>query len=309
MNKLIIRSTLAASCALVFSTSAHASEGEMYISAFGGVGSTSNQSVEQLGTAHKGFGHEDEYYTYDLSVDVDGKNKSETSSVFGGQIGYEWATNSSVKPALEIEGLYLSADQRSNLVNLEDDGVSNVKVLTPEHMSPTAVTDPDELAMVTEHVLDTPLSAGNHKFANRAKMKVALFTLNGVVTFDTGSKLKPYVGGGVGLALVNMRGADSQQTGPGGIETANGTSEPVNHFNSRNHANDTTFAFQAKAGVRVQLSKRVSLFAEYRFIHLASTSYTFGSTVYASHAPTDNWVVRNGAMDLHNGLIGVRFGF
>jgi opacity protein-like surface antigen len=309
MNKVIVRAVLLAGSVLASSTAAHASDGGMYIGAFGGIGSTANQSVEQLGTAHKGFAHEEEYYTYDLQVDVDGKNKSKSSSIFGGQIGYEFNSSSSLKPALEVEGLYLSANQRSNLVNLEDDGVTNVKVSSPEHMTPSVVTDPHDLEMVTEHVMDTPLSAGNHKFANKAKMKVALFTLNGVLTYDTGSKLKPYVGGGLGLAVVNMRNADSQQTGPGGIETANGTSEPVNHFNSRTHDNDVALAFQAKAGVRVQLSKRVSLFAEYRFIHLASTSHTFGSTVYASHAPTDNWVVKNGSMNLHNGLVGVRFGF
>jgi opacity protein-like surface antigen len=83
----------------------------------------------------------------------------------------------------------------------------------------------------------------------------------------------------------------------------------INHFNSRDDASDIAFAVQAKGGVRYQLSDRISLFAEYRLIRLAATEHTFGSTVYYSHATTDNWVLHNGAMSLHNGLFGVRYGF
>jgi opacity protein-like surface antigen len=83
----------------------------------------------------------------------------------------------------------------------------------------------------------------------------------------------------------------------------------VNHFNSRDDASDIAFAVQVKGGVRYQLSERISLFAEYRLVRLAATAHTFGSTVYFDHAPTDNWVLRNGAMNLHNGLFGVRYGF
>ena len=313
MNKIIIKSALMAVCAVVGGTKALAadSNGGFYIGAFGGIGSTSGHAVEQSGIAHKGYAHHGDYFSYDLGVDVTGDNQHETNATFGGQIGYEWNTHSAISPAIEIEGAYLSANQRSDLVNPDDDSVSNIQVTAGG--VPVAVHDPIELAEVKAHVLDTPLSAGNHTFANSGKMQVALFSLNGVLTYKTGSKLKPYVGAGVGLAFVNMRDAVSQQTGPGGTETGQvsvgGAVVPINHFNSRDRASDITFAVQAKAGVRYQLSNRVSLFAEYRLIRLASTEYTYGSTVYYTHAPTDNWIVKNGAMNLHNGLVGIRYGF
>jgi opacity protein-like surface antigen len=313
INYYLQKAILIACCSVIGSTSALASggDGSFYIGAFGGVGSTAKQSVEQSGVAHKGFSDDGEYFTYDLLVDVDGRNLDKTATVFGGQMGYQWNTGSSFKPAIEVEGSYLSADQRSNLVNLEDAGVNNVRVTTGG--VPVLVTDPRTLNLVRQHVLDTPLSAGNHTFANGAKMKMALFTLNGVLTYDAGSKLKPYVGAGIGVAFVAMRDAVSLQTGPGGVETgrvsATSAVVQVNHFNSRDDASDIAFAVQVKGGVRYQLSERISLFAEYRLVRLAATAHTFGSTVYFDHAPTDNWVLRNGAMNLHNGIFGVRYGF
>ena len=315
MKNTLFKAALFAACTFGSSNGAMAADGEsdggFYVGVFGGVGSTSGQAVEQTGTAHKGFTEDDHYFTYDLGVDVTGTNQHKSGTTFGGQIGYEWKTSSAISPALEIEGSYLSAGQRSDLVNHDDDSVSNVKVTTGG--APTPVTDQDELHMVSEHVLNTPLSAGNHTFANSAKMRVALFTLNGVLTYKTGSKLKPYIGAGVGLAMVDMRNAVSLQTGPGGTETgrvaAGGDVVEINHFNSRDHANDLTFAVQVKGGVRYQVSKRVSLFAEYRLVHLATTAFTYGSTVYSTHAPTNNWVVQNGAMNLSNGLVGIRYGF
>ena len=313
INSYLKKAILIAGCSVIGSTSALASggDGSFYIGAFGGVGSTAKQSVEQSGVAHKGFSDDGKYFTYDLLVDVDGRNLDKTATVFGGQMGYQWNTGSSFKPAIEVEGSYLSADQRSNLVNLEDAGVNNVRVTTGG--VPVLVTDPRTLNLVRQHVLDTPLSAGNHTFANGAKMKMALFTLNGVLTYDAGSKLKPYVGAGIGVAFVAMRDAVSLQTGPGGVETgrvsATSAVVQVNHFNSRDDASDIAFAVQVKGGVRYQLSERISLFAEYRLVRLAATAHTFGSTVYFDHAPTDNWVLRNGAMNLHNGIFGVRYGF
>ena len=304
---MIVASTV--SCA----ATANAADGNggFYIGAFGGVASTGGQAVEQTGTAHKGFSHEGEYYTYDLTVDVTGKAARKTGAVLGGQIGYEFATSSAVKPAIEVEGIFLSAKQRADLANAQDEGVINVGVIADGVKS--AVTDADTLAMVREHVLSTPLTAGEHRFANTATANVALFTLNAVLSYETGSKFVPYVGAGAGIAFTNLRNAESLQTAPGGVEygteTVGGASVPVNHFNSRTHASDSAFAVQAKAGLRYKLCGRAQLFAEYRLAHVASTSFGFGSTVYATHAPTDNWVVRNASSSMHVGTIGVRLGF
>ena len=302
MKNISLKGLALASAAFAVVGSAHA-EG-LYVGAFGGFGRTDNQSVEQLGTAHKGYTHEDVYHAYDLPVDQDGKNNSKSSTVFGGQLGYEFAAAGSIKPAIEVEGIYLSADQSASLANPDDEIPTNISEIIDGVKS--SVTDAEDLAAVEEH---GTLAAGVHTFGNTSKLKVGLFMLNGVVNFDRGSKLVPYVGAGVGMAVLHQDQAVSLQTGPGGVEQSAAAGEAVNHLNSKDHATDFAFAAQAKAGVRYQLTAKTSLFVEYRYINLAATEYTFGSTVYADHAPTDAWIVKNGSMSLHNALVGIRFGF
>ncbi|MFM7027294.1 MAG: outer membrane protein [Chakrabartia sp.] len=302
MKNISIKSALLVGSALLGAGTAHA-EG-LYIGAFGGIGRTDNQSVEQLGTAHKGYTHDTVYHTYDLPVDQDGNNDRKSSTVFGGQIGYEFGSSSSIKPAIEVEGLYLSANQEAALANPDDEVPTHIGEIIDGVKS--TVTDPEDIAAVQEH---GTLAAGTHTFLNTSKLKVGLFMLNGVVNFDKGGKLVPYVGAGVGMAVLHQDNAVSLQTGPGGVEQSAAAGEAVNHLNSRDHASDFAFAVQAKAGVQYKLSAKTSLFVEYRYINLAATEYTFGSTVYADHAATDAWVIKNGSMGLHNAMVGVRFGF
>lgn len=304
MNRTAIKSAIMASAALLGVSTAHA-EG-LYVGAFGGVGRTANQSVEQLGTAHKDFTDEETYYRYDLPVDQDGHNQRDTSTIFGGQIGYEFSSGSSFKPAIEVEGLYLSANQKANLANPDDEVSGNFSYVNHLGVN-TPLADVD----VPEHVFHHGvLEAGTHTFHNTSKMKVGLFMLNGVINFDRGSKFVPYVGAGIGMSLVHQDKAVALQTGPGtNPEFSSAAHEAVNHFNSKDHASDFAFAMQVKAGLNYKLTDKTSLFVEYRYINLASTEYTFGSTIYPDHAPTDAWVVKNGSMGLHNALVGVRFGF
>lgn len=306
MKNLLLKSTVLA-CGALIATSAQAQEGEFYIGAFGGLGSTGSQAVEQVGVAHKSFSgdgkYEGNYYTYDLPVDVDGRNRAQTAQLFGGQIGYEWATQSKLKPAIEIEGVYLGADQEANLANPDDEVPTNVAVIA-RGAKRTAVGY--ELAMAEHH---GTIDAGVHNFNNTSKVRAALFMLNGVLSYKAESWFAPYIGVGVGFAAVNLRDAVSLQTGPGGVEHTGGNTVPVNHFNSRDSANDFALVAQAKTGVRFHLTGKASLFAEYRYIRLASTEYTFGSTVYPDHAATDAWVFRNGSVNLHNGIVGLRVGF
>ncbi len=307
MKLVAFRSAVLASCAMFGTSAAFAQSGGLYIGAFGGIGSSGGQSIAQNGTAHKGFSGEGEYegnyYTYDLPVAQSGHSTHESSTVFGGQIGYEWGNGSGLAPAIEVEGLYLTADQNADLENEDDEIPTKIAVI--HDGVKTTVTDRAELSMVQHH---GELAEGPHTFNNTANMKVAMFMLNGVMSYHATSKLTPYVGVGFGMALVNMKDAVSLQTGPGGVEKTGGRDD-VNHFNSKDSAKDSVFAAQAKAGLRFQISGKTSLFAEYRYVNLASTDYTFGATIYPDHAPTDAWIVEHGSMHLHNGLVGIRFGF
>ena len=54
----------------------------------------------------------------------------------------------------------------------------------------------------------------------------------------------------------------------------------------------------------------LSIFAEYRYLHVSATNYTFGSTVYpTAHAETSNWDSHLGSMNFNTGIFGIEYGF
>jgi hypothetical protein len=57
------------------------------------------------------------------------------------------------------------------------------------------------------------------------------------------------------------------------------------------------------------IDKNRSNFAEYRYLSVDSTDYTFGSAVYAEHSLTNNWNLMSDSMGIHNGLVGVEYVF
>ena len=92
--------------------------------------------------------------------------------------------------------------------------------------------------------------------------------------------------------MENMSNASSIQRSPASdgadCEITNTTGGCVNHFNSNNKRNDFALAAQLKLGLRTDIDKNWSTFAEYRYLWVDSNDYTFGSTVYADHFPTNN---------------------
>lgn len=298
MNNSLFKGAILAGCAVLGAATAHAEEARgFYVGGFGGVGRSDDQHVEQTGVAHKRGNFNHGYPDFDLKVDVDGKVEHETASLFGFHSGYEWAIPStSLNAAFELEGVYYKANQRSALENPATELLSNVVPYAGQ-----LHTSQDLAALVEEEY-----GAGEHRFANTMDMKMGLFMANGVLSKSVGSKMTPYIGAGVGLAAIEMKNAVSHQTNPSGpIELAGG--EQVNHFNSKDHATALTFAAQGKAGVRYALTNRISVFGEYRYIRVSHSDFTFGSTVYAEHSPTDNWNLHNGTMNLHNALVGIDF--
>jgi hypothetical protein len=141
-----------------------------------------------------------------------------------------------------------------------------------------------------------------HDFLDSFPMNNAVFVTNLVLSVQTPCRgLTPYIGGGIGAACVTISGADSLQVSP---------AEPgVNHFNSGPDSSNWGFAAQAKTGVRFSLSERCWLFAEYRYLYVSSTTYTFGSTQYPTHVPTTPWTVHFGDLSNHMGVGGIGFSF
>lgn len=236
-----------------------------YVSLFGGVGQGGGSNVNQSGTVFI-----TEAQGGPLAVDAKGKTENENVKFAGAQLGYEWAYRSrlgmDLMPAIEFEGLRLfSADYHGTLQN------PNIRI--------------------AEQTFDDTFS-----------MNTNIFLANAVVGIRTPYRsITPYIGGGVGAALVSINNATSAQINP--------AEAGINHFNAGADSSAWTFAAQAKAGVRVAVSDGAYVFGEYRYLYVGAVDQAFGSTVYPAHAATTAWAVRFGDTSYNLINVGVGIGF
>ena len=235
----------------------------LYLGAFGGGGVSNNDGFNQRGTAFAPLGP--------ISVNAVGSADSNTATIGGLHVGYEWpgwrlgkeGSGWGLLPAAELEGYYLGSTQSGQL--------------TSNDIIP------------------------NRRFKVSLPMDTGVFLTNAVLTLHTPYTVHPYIGGGVGAAFVSISGADSEQLNP---------PEPgINHFNSNPDTSSWSFQAQAKAGFRAEIAEHWSLFAEYRFLYIAPTDYTFGETVDPTHVPTSPWDVHFGAMFYNMAVAGLGYSF
>ncbi len=139
-----------------------------------------------------------------------------------------------------------------------------------------------------------------HEFIDTLPMRVGTLLANGILEFNN-DYISPYIGFGVGVGFVSIHGANSLQVDP--------LEEGVNHFNSNTNDFNTLFTTQAKAGLRYRFLKHYRVSAEYRFIYLTSSDFTFGSANYPDHVPTSPWTVRLNGMSYNAVTLGIDFIF
>ncbi len=240
-----------------------------YLGGFGGWGSFNDFQVTQSGVAMfspalnaAGIGS----LSAPLAVDAVGNTGSNSVGFGGIHLGYEWLAPAWwVTPAIELEGIYFSK-------TFDASDLDNSSIVLTEH-----------------------------DFDDTFPTKTGIVLINGVFQLNCFrmSMVHPYVGFGLGAAILSINSADSLQVSP--------PEAGVNHFNSNEESSDWTFAAQAKAGLRFALSERVQLFAEYRFLYLGNTEFTFGSTFYPTHVPTTSWKVDFHDMYANAGALGIEF--
>lgn len=154
------------------------------------------------------------------------------------------------------------------------------------------------------HVEDVNTRLPEHNFDVTMPMDNWALLANVVINVQTPSHtFTPYFGAGIGTANISISGADSEQVGP---PEAN-----VNHFNSGPNSSAWGFAAQAKVGLKANLTDRLYVFGEYRYLYVSSTNYLFGPTVYSipPHVPTSNWSVQFNDMSHHLGVAGIGLRF
>lgn len=269
----------------------------IYIGAFGGGAASTSHMLAQSAVAYRFVGQQFQGQTtptdedYNLFVNVAGKSHVKTAGIAGLHLGYQWGAfqigkNAAwdLRPAIEIEGYYLASKMGAYLFNPE---------LEPAVLPNGSVAPSHSIA------------ARQHVFSDHFNLNAAVFLANSVLTLKTplSEKLLPYAGAGMGFAYHSISAANSAQIGP-----YNENSPYINHFNSDPRASDSVFAAQVKAGVKAEMTEHIALFAEYRYLYISPTSYTFGSTQYPNqHPDTSLWRVNFSSMNLNAAVLGVKY--
>lgn len=239
---------------------------KVYVGLFGGGSSANNFSMNQYGTA---------FYTEanggPVAVNGVGRINGSSASFFGVQLGYQsqamlfgHGTEVTFTPAGELEMISMSKNTFNG----------------------TFTNNTDRLDA--------------HAFALSYPMNRNIFLVNALVNFShPRCPIHPYIGFGIGDAVIRINGANAAQINP--LEAG------VNHYNANPSDSTSTFAGQIKAGFTYDICQYVSAFAEYRWLYLASTQFTFGSTVYPTHVVTSSWQVKMDAQTDNMLDIGLRF--
>ena len=283
-----------------------------YVGGFGGGGTSDNDHISQSGEAFKRTGgaqgiYRDSGEDFNLLVNVTGKSESQSTSLGGLHVGYEFPelqignnlSDWGVLTAIELEGYYLGSSISGTLTNPNPETFNGLE---------GGVVAIDET---------TQLNAGQHKFVDTFNQDKGVLLTNVVFNFKTpfAKNFFPYIGGGIGAAINSLSGSNSAQIASGSPYAGNEIG--LNHFNSNPNADNSAFAAQVKAGVRAQLIDKIAVFVEYRYLHVTDSSYTFGSTEYPAvgssypggHAQTSSWNVGLASLNYHTGVFGVQYDF
>lgn len=240
--------------------------GKLYVGAFGGGGASNHFNGSHHATAFilEAAGGP-------LPVNAFGKLDSKNTAFLGAQLGYQ-AQNISLNsfsqwtlgPAFELEGYTMN--RRS--VN-------------------------------GEFIHNTP-RIDEHDFLVSFPTRRTMLLANAILNFNNHClSIHPYIGFGIGNAMVRISGADATQIEP--------AEAGVNHYNTNTSDTNATFAGQFKLGFSYDINKYLSFFADYRWLYLANSHFLFGSTAAPNHAPTSSWQVKLDAQQFHLGNIGLRF--
>ena len=101
------------------------------------------------------------------------------------------------------------------------------------------------------------MSVGGGSVPMEGYVSSTALMVNGLYDFDTGSALKPHIGGGVGAAQFSVR-----------------DSRPVGDPDPPTNQDDTVLAYQFIAGVGYGLSPTLTLFVDYRLFGTLDPEFT-----------------------------------
>lgn len=268
-----------------------------YINPYAGGIYTGAVNTEQNGVAHKRGNYNAFNTDFDLNVRVVGESETSTGYTVGLTYGTIWTKKDRVlNTGIELDVFNTRSSHQSLLINTSDETISNV-------VGPNADSVAD---FVKDHY-----AAGEHRFSNTMVMSswnaaanlVFAVTLSPRVTFNAGM--------GLGFSAITLKDAESLQISPAnaipGFETTidNGGGA-VNHFNTRTTASKNLMFGQFRLGTRIAVNPKLAVSIDLRGTYRGDADFTFGSTKYTDHAPTDHWnytIGRHANMMFTGGLV------
>ena len=253
---------------------------ESYIQLYGGWGLQGSMNTEQIGVAHK-RGDFNEFDTdFDLQVKVNGKSDLANFYTTGIVMGHIWKKNErNWHPGFELDLSRMYGNHNTTLVNQEDQEINNLN----------GANGDDVIALVKEYY-----GKGLHNFSNTMNMETWNVLGNFILTVNINPITSVYTGFGFGFSSVLLKNAQSLQTSPAenppGYETTtdNGGGA-VNHFNGQPNASSILPFGQARIGTKIDISNKIAFLIDMRIFYRGKGDFTFGSTQYTNHAPTDHW--------------------
>jgi hypothetical protein len=153
-------------------------------------------------------------------------------------------------------------------------------------------------------ILNWPHRNKHVTIANRVNsfpMNMGVLFLNGGLEFSdlTFYQFHLYFGGGLGASFVSISRAHFNQINLG--------ERDMSHFDSKGNANEWAFAGQGKGGFSFDMTARLRVFAEYRFLYIAPTDYTFRSKKLPHHSPPIKRNIRFDRLIYNMGAAGFEF--
>jgi len=263
-----LRKFLMASAAVVSvtSTMSSAEAAEPYASLFGGLSFMPSQTM----AGHNHTRTAASYYTATSSQSVETSFK--TGFVIGGNAGIEWGNG--LRTEIELAFRQHTSNKRAHL-----------KTHYHSQYLTYATTGEGDYAytegghkITTIGTFDT---ASDRDVAARLKLRAWSLMANAWYDFDLGLPITPYVGGGMGLAMVKVSG--------------------MLDGNTLFEKNDNVFAWQIGAGASMPITDSTKLFVDYRYFaaddaHLKLEPGFNGGSIQAD-------------FNSHSILVGLRFNF
>lgn len=253
---------------------------DTYIQPYGGIGMMGSAKTTQTGVAHKRGDYNAFGTNFDLHVKVEGKTDVSSFYNTGIIIGHRFTKKGRIfNPGFEIDLSRTSGKQISTLVNEETQEVHNMN----------GPKGKEVLALVEEE-----FGAGHHRFYNEMNLTALNVATNFTLSANVNSKIMAYGSIGLGLSSVNLSDAKSLQTSPAdpkaGYETTkdNGGGS-VNHFNGSTSASANLTFFQTRFGAKAKLTDNIFFLVDVCGYYQGKADFTFGSTRYSDHAPTNHW--------------------